>query len=61
MPPPAWMDADHRPRLVGTPDTIVGDLRLLDEAGVEHVTLRFGDTDIGQLERFARDVAPAFT
>lgn len=58
--PAAWTDADHRPRLVGTPDQVVGDLRLLEAAGVDHVTLRFGDTGVEQLERFAREVAPAF-
>jgi hypothetical protein len=59
--PPPWTDADNRPRLVGTPDQFVGDLRLLEAAGVEYVVLRFGDGDVAQLELFARQVAPAFT
>jgi alkanesulfonate monooxygenase SsuD/methylene tetrahydromethanopterin reductase-like flavin-dependent oxidoreductase (luciferase family) len=52
---------DNRPRFVGTPDQLVGDLGLLSGAGVDHVTLRFASTDISQLERFASDVMPAFT
>jgi alkanesulfonate monooxygenase SsuD/methylene tetrahydromethanopterin reductase-like flavin-dependent oxidoreductase (luciferase family) len=59
--PPMWVDVDDRPRFVGTPDQVIGDLRLLEAAGVEHVTLRFGTADVGQLERFARDVRPALT
>lgn len=58
--PAAWTDVDHRPRLVGTPEQVVGDLRLLEAAGVDSVTLRFGDAGVEQLERFAREVAPAF-
>lgn len=57
--PAPWVAEDGRPRLVGTPDEVVADLRLLADAGVEQVTLRFGAA-IDQLERFARDVAPAF-
>ncbi len=52
---------DGRPRLVGSPDDLIGDLALLAEAGVDHVTLRFGTTDPAPLERFARDVMPALT
>ena len=59
--PAAWVAPDGRPRLVGTPDDIVGDLRSLEDAGVDHVTLRFGTVDTAPLERFARDVMPAFT
>ena len=59
--PPPWVDEDHRPRLVGTPDQFVGDLRLLEAAGVEQVILRFGDAAVEQLDRFAREVATAFT
>jgi len=58
--PAAWTDADHRPRLVGTPEQFIGDLRLLETAGVDHVMLRFGETATDQLELFAREVAPAF-
>jgi len=58
--PAAWTDADHRPRLVGTPDQVVADLRLLEAAGVDLVTLRFGVGGLDQLDLFARDVAPAF-
>jgi alkanesulfonate monooxygenase SsuD/methylene tetrahydromethanopterin reductase-like flavin-dependent oxidoreductase (luciferase family) len=58
--PEAWIAPDGRPRLTGSPDDLVTDLRLLADAGVDHVTLRFGTTDAAPLERFARDVAPAF-
>ena len=33
----------------------------LKSAGVEHVVLRFSHDSLGQLERFAKEVAPAFT
>jgi alkanesulfonate monooxygenase SsuD/methylene tetrahydromethanopterin reductase-like flavin-dependent oxidoreductase (luciferase family) len=58
--PPPWVDSDNRPRLVGTPDECIGDVRLLEAAGVEHLTLRFGEPGVEQLELFAREVAPAF-
>ena len=58
--PEPWTAQDGRPRFVGTPDQVIADLRLLDRAGVDHVTLRFGTTDTDQLERFAAEVAPAF-
>ena len=57
--PEPWAD-DGRPRFVGTPDQVASDLRLLEAAGVDHVTLRFGSADVGQLERFAGEVRPAF-
>jgi alkanesulfonate monooxygenase SsuD/methylene tetrahydromethanopterin reductase-like flavin-dependent oxidoreductase (luciferase family) len=58
---PAEMVAeDNRPRYVGTPEQLIGDFRLLEEAGVDHVTLRFGSLDIGQLERFFNEICPAF-
>jgi hypothetical protein len=40
---------------------MIADLRSLADAGVEHITMRFGSTDPGALERFARDVMPAFS
>ena len=52
---------DNRPRFVGTPAQLVDDFRLLADAGVDHVTLRFGSTDVAQLERFADEVAPALS
>jgi alkanesulfonate monooxygenase SsuD/methylene tetrahydromethanopterin reductase-like flavin-dependent oxidoreductase (luciferase family) len=58
--PAAWTAPDGRPRMVGSPDDLVADLRLLADAGVDHVTLRFGTTDPAPLARFARDVMPAF-
>jgi alkanesulfonate monooxygenase SsuD/methylene tetrahydromethanopterin reductase-like flavin-dependent oxidoreductase (luciferase family) len=58
--PAPWTAPDGRPRLVGSPDELIADLRLLAAAGVDHVTLRFGSTDLSPLERFARDVMPAF-
>jgi alkanesulfonate monooxygenase SsuD/methylene tetrahydromethanopterin reductase-like flavin-dependent oxidoreductase (luciferase family) len=59
--PAAWTTTEGRPRLVGTPDQMTADLNLLADAGVEHVVLRFGHESAGQLERFAKEVAPAFT
>jgi alkanesulfonate monooxygenase SsuD/methylene tetrahydromethanopterin reductase-like flavin-dependent oxidoreductase (luciferase family) len=58
--PAAWTAPDGRPRLVGSPDDLIGDLRLLADAGVDQVTLRFGTTDPAPLEAFAREVVPAF-
>ena len=58
--PESWVDADNRPRFVGNADQLVADFRLLEAAGVDHVTLRFGSTEVGDLERFAADVRPAF-
>ena len=45
---------------MGSPDDLVGDLRLLADAGVDHVTLRFGTADPAPLARFAHEVMPAF-
>ncbi len=46
---------------VGTPDEIIAWLEEFEEAGVTHFICRFGDMDqFGQVERFARDVLPAF-
>ena len=59
--PEPWIAVDGRPGLVGTPDDLISDLRALADAGVDHVTLRFGTRDVAPLERFARDVMPAFT
>ena len=59
--PAAWTAPDGRPRLVGSPDDLIGDLGLLADAGVDHITLRFGTTDPSQLERFADEVMPALS
>jgi alkanesulfonate monooxygenase SsuD/methylene tetrahydromethanopterin reductase-like flavin-dependent oxidoreductase (luciferase family) len=56
--PAALVAEGNRPRFVGTPDQLVEDFGLLARAGVDHVTLRFGSTDISQLERFANEVWP---
>jgi alkanesulfonate monooxygenase SsuD/methylene tetrahydromethanopterin reductase-like flavin-dependent oxidoreductase (luciferase family) len=53
------VDDDNRPRYVGTPAQLIDDFGLLAQAGVDHVTLRFGSMDVAQLERFAREVVPA--
>jgi hypothetical protein len=45
--------------LCGTPDDLIADLTSLEDAGVEHVTLRFGSADTAPLARVAREVAPA--
>lgn len=58
--PEPWLAEDGRPRFVGTADQVVSDLRLLETAGVDHVTLRFGSTDVDQLQRVAAEVVPAF-
>ena len=58
--PEFWVAPDGRPRLVGSPDDLIGDLRLLQDAGVDHVTLRFGTVDLAPYERFAAEVLPAF-
>jgi alkanesulfonate monooxygenase SsuD/methylene tetrahydromethanopterin reductase-like flavin-dependent oxidoreductase (luciferase family) len=48
----------NRPLFVGTPDQLVGDFGALAAAGVDHVVLRFANTDIDQLARFAAEVRP---
>jgi alkanesulfonate monooxygenase SsuD/methylene tetrahydromethanopterin reductase-like flavin-dependent oxidoreductase (luciferase family) len=58
--PEEWVDDGNRPRFIGTPDQLIRDFRLLETAGVEHVTLRFGSTDISDLQLFAQYVLPAF-
>lgn len=46
---------------VGTPDDIVDWLERFAEAGVDHFICRFGSLDqFGQVERFAKEVLPAF-
>jgi alkanesulfonate monooxygenase SsuD/methylene tetrahydromethanopterin reductase-like flavin-dependent oxidoreductase (luciferase family) len=57
--PAEMVDDDNRPRYVGTPAQLIDDFGLLAQAGVDHVTLRFGSMDVAQLERFAREVVPA--
>lgn len=59
QPEPVVADG-NRPRFVGTPDEVAADLRLLAEAGVDHVVLRFGTVDARPLERFAAEVMPLF-
>jgi alkanesulfonate monooxygenase SsuD/methylene tetrahydromethanopterin reductase-like flavin-dependent oxidoreductase (luciferase family) len=47
---------------VGTPDDIIAWIRTFAEAGVDYFICRFGSLDqFGQVERFAREVLPAFT
>jgi len=58
--PEFWVAPDGRPRLVGSTDDLIGDLRLLEGAGVDHVTLRFGTVDVAPYERFAAEVLPVF-
>jgi len=58
--PEAWVGDDDRPRFMGTADQLVADFRLLEAAGVDHVTLRFGSTEVGDLERFVTQVRSAF-
>ena len=58
--PAVWVDEENRPRFMGTADQLIADFRLLEAAGVESVTLRFGTNDVGALESFAREIRPAF-
>jgi alkanesulfonate monooxygenase SsuD/methylene tetrahydromethanopterin reductase-like flavin-dependent oxidoreductase (luciferase family) len=47
---------------VGTPEQIGGWLREFADRGVNHFICRFGAIDqFGQVERFAKEVLPAFT
>jgi alkanesulfonate monooxygenase SsuD/methylene tetrahydromethanopterin reductase-like flavin-dependent oxidoreductase (luciferase family) len=57
--PAVWVDDAHRPRFVGTADQLVADLRRLEVAGVDHVTLRLGG-EVEDLTRFATEVLSAF-
>lgn len=46
---------------VGTPDDIIAWIKDFADRGVHHFICRFGDLDqFAQVERFARDVLPAF-
>lgn len=46
---------------VGTPDDIIEWIETFADAGVDHFICRFGSLDqFGQVERFAKDVLPAF-
>ena len=58
--PAAWVDEENRPRFMGTADQLIADFRLLEAAGVDSVTLRFGSNDVRALESFAREIRPAF-
>ena len=66
--PPVPSAADGRPRFIGTPDEVKGDVAEFVAAGVRHFTLRFWAGTPGftveqfreQLEWFAREVAPEF-
>jgi probable F420-dependent oxidoreductase len=66
--PPMPQTDDGRAMFVGTPEQVQADVAALVAAGVEHLNLRFFTSDTGegaagfvaQLERFAREVAPAF-
>jgi hypothetical protein len=60
MPPSRGSTATTGPVSSVPPDQVIADLRLLEVAGVEHVTLRFGSTDIRDLERFVEEIRPAF-
>lgn len=47
---------------VGTPDDIIDWINKFEAAGVDYFICRFGSLDqFGQVERFAREVLPAFT
>jgi alkanesulfonate monooxygenase SsuD/methylene tetrahydromethanopterin reductase-like flavin-dependent oxidoreductase (luciferase family) len=46
---------------IGTPDDVIGWLRTFQKAGVDYFICRFGSLDqFGQVERFAKEVLPAF-
>ena len=60
-PQPAPQEAD---RLIGSPEQIVAALRAFEKIGVQHIALQFmvphWPERQEQIERFARDVLPAF-
>jgi alkanesulfonate monooxygenase SsuD/methylene tetrahydromethanopterin reductase-like flavin-dependent oxidoreductase (luciferase family) len=58
--PAPLVHANNRPYFVGTPEQVIADVRELEAAGVDFVTLRFATTDTEQLETFAREILPAF-
>ena len=46
---------------VGTPDDIIEWIKTFADAGVDYFICRFGSLDqFGQVERFSRQVLPAF-
>lgn len=64
--PPLPATADGRPHFMGTPDQVAGDIARYEDAGVEHLVLRFAtggpETTPAQMARqlvdFAREVVP---
>ena len=66
--PPPPVDGDGRPRFIGTPEEVRGDVATYIDAGVRHFLLRFWTTqaDIGvtgvlrRMQTFVEEVAPAF-
>jgi alkanesulfonate monooxygenase SsuD/methylene tetrahydromethanopterin reductase-like flavin-dependent oxidoreductase (luciferase family) len=64
----AWQTAPRGPalregaelRLIGTPDDVIAKLHELAEAGVQEVSILPSTVSIPHLERFAREVMPAF-
>jgi alkanesulfonate monooxygenase SsuD/methylene tetrahydromethanopterin reductase-like flavin-dependent oxidoreductase (luciferase family) len=47
---------------IGTPDDIIDWIKTFADVGVDYFICRFGSMDqFGQVERFAKDVLPAFT
>ena len=46
--------------LFGTPDTVIAGLANVADAGTQYVLVNFAGSGAEQVERFARDVAPAF-
>lgn len=65
--PPLPTTAEGRPRFLGTPEQVAGDIQAYVDAGVEHFTLRFAnggpgvgvDDMLAQMQRFMAEVAPA--
>jgi len=57
---------DDKSILIGTPDKIIESLKKVEEAGIEEVILYFNvgnkphEMVIDQMDRFMRDIAPAF-
>ena len=46
---------------IGTPDDVIEWIKTFQEAGVDYFICRFGSLDqFGQVERFAKEVLPAF-
>lgn len=53
-------EATERTTLIGTPDEIIGRLKVLEAQGIEYVLLMDLEGSLDSLRRFAREVMPEF-